>query len=86
LGDRWRLRRCSGVAVSTHPGPFFRLGTAKPIPRFIIGFKAYDVFDFPIWAKDLDMPIAVPGMVEFKNNAQFLHCSSYPSSVEAGDV
>ena len=60
------------------PGSLFRLATADPIPRFVIGFKAHDVFDFPVWAKDLDLPIAASGIVEFKNNAEFPHVSLCP--------
>ena len=77
---------CSVGAVSSHPGPFVRLGTADPIPRFVIGFKTDYVFDYAAWAKGLDLPISAPGIVEFKNNAQFLHCLNGNDFRAIGDI
>ena len=85
FGTSWSASRrsatvCSGVPVPTHPRPLFRLWATDPLPRFVIGFEAQDVFDFMVWAKGLDMPLAVPGVVEFKNNAQLLHILTFSRS------
>ena len=54
---------CESVQASLYPCTLAHsldLGPLSPIPRFVIGFKVHDVFDFPVWAKDLDLPIARP--------------------------
>jgi hypothetical protein len=72
-----------GVTVTSYSRPVFRSWTIDPVPGFVIGFKAQDVFNFLIWTEDLDLPLAVSGTIEFENDTQFTHVLQFLSPIQS---